>query len=122
MSLFSKFRNAQPNADAPGPPEPVAEAVSAPAPVEEVPPVWTMGKAEYDALMSKLTNIAENVVIVNDNVRLAIRKIDTLQSDMGVSINNELILGRDQDKLIASAKGIGYTIDRVERLLENLSK
>jgi hypothetical protein len=81
-----------------------------------------MSKEEYDALMRKLTNIAENVVIVNDNMLLAIQKIDTLQSDMGVSINNELILGRDQDKLIDSVKGIGYTVNRVERLLENLNK
>jgi hypothetical protein len=117
MSLLSKFRNSQPSTETPGSQEPLA-----PEQTEEAPPAWAMSKEEYDALMGKLSNIAENVIIVNDNVRLAIEKINTLQNDMGVSINNELILGRDQDKLIDSVRGIGHTVNRVERLLENLSK
>jgi phosphoglycerate-specific signal transduction histidine kinase len=117
MSLFSKFRNSQSGTEPPGSLKPLA-----PEQAEEAPLTWAMSKEEYDALMRKLANIVENVIIVNDNVRLAIEKINTLQSDMGVSINTELILGRDQDKLIDSVRGIGHTVNRVERLLENLSK
>lgn len=111
MSLFSKFRNAQPSADAPSPTEPA----------EEVAPAWTMSKEEYDDLHEMLKRTLKNIDVVDHNVRLVLSRLQTLQSDMGVSINNELILGRDQDKLIDNVKGIGYTVDRVERLLKNLN-
>ena len=80
-----------------------------------------MSKEEYDDLHEMLKRTLKNIDVVDHNVRLVLSRLQTLQSDMGVSINNELILGRDQDKLIDNVKGIGYTVDRVERLLKNLN-
>lgn len=111
MSLFSKFRTTQPSADAPGPPEPTEEAI----------PTWAMSKEEYDDLRGMLKKTLKNIDVVDHNVRLVLSRLETLQSDMGVSIKNELILGRDQDKLIDNVKGIGYTVDRIERQLKNLN-
>jgi len=57
--------------------------------------------------------VLTNVFIINDNVQLAIRKLNTLQEDMGVSIRNENILSDYQDKLIADVKQIKHIVNNL---------
>ena len=86
-----------------------------PAAEQPAETAWAMSREEYDALMKKLTLVLENVHIVNDNVLLLERKLTTLQSDMGVSLNNEIILGRDQDELMEDVKKIKRAVNELNK-------
>lgn len=54
---------------------------------------------QYENIMNTLQIIAQNQVTLSG-------KIDALQGDVTTIINNQLITGRDQDKLIKSVNEI----------------
>ncbi|MVN77714.1 hypothetical protein GO988_15380 [Hymenobacter sp. HMF4947] len=109
MSLFSIFRSSHSSDEVPSSPESVA-----PEQTEEVP-AWVMSKEEYDDLRSMLKKTLKNLDVVDHNVRLVISRLETLQDDMGVSIRNELIIGRDQDELIKDVRQIKHTVNSLSK-------
>jgi hypothetical protein len=117
MALFSKKQ------------PPVAESTSTPeaqstpdASQPAVPPSWAMTEEQYTGIRKELSIIISNQDIINKNVNSLSTQLDRLQSDMQVSLNNEILLGSDQDKLIRDVQNIGRSIDRIERALINLNK
>lgn len=104
MSLFSKRPQQQPTSpEAKNSPE--QAALTEPTP-------WAMTEEQYKELHRMLDKILDNQVIGGNNARRLEAKIDSLHSDVRVSIDNELLLIRRQDDQTRILKQIQHTINK----------
>lgn len=71
-----------------------------------------MTDEQYAAIRKDLAMIISNQTIINNNITRLENRLDTLQSDMRVSLNNEIVLGRDQDKMQADVNQILRAVNR----------
>jgi hypothetical protein len=71
-----------------------------------------MTDEQYAAIQKDLAMIISNQTIINNNITRLENRLNTLQDDMRVSLNNEIILGRDQDKMQADVDQILRVVSR----------
>lgn len=71
-----------------------------------------MTDEQYAAIQKDFAMIISNQTIINNNITRLENRLDTLQSDMRVSLNNEIILGHDQDKIQADVNQILRAVNR----------
>lgn len=63
-----------------------------------------MTDEQYASIQKDLAMVISNQTIINNNIVRLENKVDQLQSDLRVSLNNDIILGRDQDELMQYVK------------------
>lgn len=110
MSLFSKSRKNQPETTSSDvPPEQATTPQAEPAPAP-----WAMTEEQYNVLLKKLDKIDERQRVIDENVRKLFglyNNIDSLHSDVRVSISNELLLIQRQDEQTTDIRQIKRVVN-----------
>ncbi|HEX8505847.1 MAG TPA: hypothetical protein VF630_10795 [Hymenobacter sp.] len=110
MSILSIFRTPRPDLATA---TKIIPPPAAPEPIEAS--AEDSGCAQHDAVMQVLDQVLQNLEVVHYNVRVLDNKLTALQADVNASINNETLLSRDHDAIIAEVKHLKQAVSSLYR-------